>query len=85
LYGLPEIRLAASIARLTSGGASTGGIAMPLTSLALPVGRNCGSSGNTPPVVAVLEGAVAAPDWAAEALVGTSAKAATANAAAGSI
>src|SRR4051794_20337449 len=85
LYGLPTILLAALIAPTTSGGASAGGIALPATILALPAGRNSGSSGDTPPVVAPLDCVEAPPLVAAVALTGRSAKAAAAMAAASSM
>src|SRR4051794_2768493 len=88
LYGLPTILLAALIAPTTSGGASAGGIAFPATILALPAGRNSGSSGDTPPVRAPLDWVEAPPLEeleAARALAGRSAKAAASMAAASSI
>src|SRR3954454_13468752 len=50
MYGIVAILLPASMIALTSGGASSGAIARPLgSSLALPCGWNCGSSGLAPP------------------------------------
>src|SRR3954451_22629764 len=52
MYGIVAILLPASMAALTSGGASSGAIAWPFGSrIALPCGLNCGSSGLAPPEV----------------------------------
>src|SRR5215217_4193916 len=84
----PTILLAAAIAFTTCGGASAGGIALPATILALPVGRNSGSSGDTPPVVTPLD-CVEAPPLeeleAALALAGRSAETAASMATVSSI
>src|SRR5437868_5231797 len=54
MYGLVTIWLAASMAATTSGGAPTGGIAIPFTIFAFGAGWNAGSVGDTPPLLPVV-------------------------------
>ena len=51
MYGLVTIWLAALMASTTCCGAPIGGMAIPFKILPLGAGWNCGSVGDTPPVV----------------------------------